>query len=205
MFQAVGDLVTGKWLREHPLVTTSVAAANVAYSYLPFVEPEAGLGGLGGHGQSMMLDDNEEKVELERLPAMSSEEGRGISWGDERGGKLAQFIEPQQQEPVPQSGAGKAEPVPSAAGSAQQPEEGGSLLMPKCMANATQSLATQSPSAFATQMGQGGQPAAARRDEDEAPSPQWGWFVSTSPESGTPTAPSSMFHHGGPSRPDSPS
>jgi len=102
MFQAVGDLVTLKWVREHPLVVGSIAAANVAIRY-------------ASQGQQD-TDSGKEEAEGAAARVKSKQSTRRISWGDERGGKLEEMLEdcPQNRpladdhEVEPESDAGEA-------------------------------------------------------------------------------------------------
>ncbi|GBG25554.1 Hypothetical Protein FCC1311_017732 [Hondaea fermentalgiana] len=90
MFQAVGDLVTLKWVREHPLVTSTVAAAAAAYSLATFAGGE-----IASRSPSADAGAAAASAASRKPPA------RSISWRDECGGKLAQFMDdtPPQEKP----------------------------------------------------------------------------------------------------------
>mmetsp|Transcript_15872 Transcript_15872/g.30694 ORF Transcript_15872/g.30694 Transcript_15872/m.30694 type:complete len:303 (+) Transcript_15872:450-1358(+) len=95
MFQAVGDLVTLKWVREHPLVTATVAAAAAAYSFATVSEknPDKDDKSRNSQDSSTEHQDHQQNAGSIKAKAKKKEATKSITWGDERGGKLAQFMD----------------------------------------------------------------------------------------------------------------
>jgi len=157
MFQAVGDLVTLKWVREHPIIAGSVAFAAAAVEYaLSGEEPTAG----GATLQEQSLSPSKEKR-------------RTIAWEDERGGKLVRVQTENNKEPEASESACDADASEGKKRERLQPKM---LKFQNQMQSSTSQLAAQgslddSDSELEdTKVGAG-----------PSESPQWGWFVTFTP------------------------
>lgn len=178
MFQAVGDFVTLKWLREHPFVTTSIAAAAAVYSVASI-----------RNGAEQEFGDNEEPIRM--ADAGTNEEASGASsartirWGDEHGGNLEMFHEASERtlraqdsatEPA-EGGAGTSAAALAPHGLASNGFGGGpkddpfQADVPKLIPGSDKAELTRTGSDLS--MGSA--------SDDPSPSPQWGWFVTMTP------------------------
>lgn len=164
MFQAVGDLVTLKWVREHPLVTGSVALAAAAIQYA--VQGEEGV----GQGQTQLT-----------RPDTTGKRRHGISWEDEHGGKLATVLSDRCQE------------IPEEDDSASQKGLRRDRLEPKILKSRLDGKSNSSSSrSSSNNLCDQLQSSLDDFDSDisddnnktgvaSTESPQWGWFVTFTP------------------------